>query len=164
MLREIYTGLVQKELDEQVKKVSAFIPYFIDAMQVDEDETLSEDELQNLRTILKCSVVTSVKAMEDDEDGNSMEWEYREINKNTVKATADKLEDIGKFSVWMPRKAANGVKISDISGYYVWATQAGFSCRLEYYLSRIDEYTTGIHIYITEQSYNKGPGSVIGDS
>ena len=160
VLREIYTGLVQKELDEQVKKVSAFIPYFIDAMQVDDDETLSKEELENLRTILKCSVVTSVKAMESEGDDSSKEWEYREINKDIVRTTAEKLENVGKFAVWMPRKAANGVKISDISGYYVWATQAGFSCRLEYYLSRIDEYTTGVHIYITEPSYNKGPGKL----
>ena len=168
VLKEIYTGLEQEEMNEQVRKVSAFVPFFMEALQVDEDESLSEMELENLRIILKCSVVTSVKAGEDEGDDTSTEWDYREINKRIVKETAARLEDLGKFYVWMPRKVTSTVKKSDISGYLEWPTKSGFSCRLEYYLSRINDYTTGVHLYITEPSYSKGAGkqfiSALGDN
>ncbi len=151
-LDEIYSG--KNVSDELIHKISLFMPYFIDALQIDEDEALSEDEIENLKIILKCSVVTSVNASAEENDSESKEWEYRDINKNLVKKTAELLKPVGTFNAWMPRKARDGVKISDISGYHGWTTTAGFDCILEYYLSRIDDYTIGVHLYVSQENTN----------
>jgi hypothetical protein len=55
----------------------------------------------------------------------------------------------------MPRKARDGVKFSDISGWYTWTTEVGFNCTIEYYLSRISEFIIGVSINIT---LNNGRG------
>ena len=99
------------------------IPYFISALQVDEDNALSKEELNNLKVILKCSVVTSVNATTEDPDSDSRDWDYRSKNKELVKETAEKLKNIGNFTAWMPRKARPGVKFSDISGWYTYPKQ-----------------------------------------
>ncbi|MCR5100482.1 MAG: KAP family NTPase [Butyrivibrio sp.] len=151
-LSEIYANTDVSE--ELLHKIVLFMPYFIDALQIDEDDNLSEIELENLKVILKCSVVTSVNANSGEENNESLEWEYRDRNKKLVKETAELLKSIGTFSAWMPRKARDGVKISDISGYYKWNTDAGFDCILEYYLSRIDDFTIGVHIYISQENSN----------
>lgn len=149
VLREIY-GLSPDDVSiDEIEKLQLFIPYFVDALQIDDDGELSEKELNNFRVILKCSVVTSVNATADEADEDSREWDFRGKNKELVKAVAEKLSDIGNFIAWMPRKAREGVKFSDISGYYVWNTGIGFDCCLEYYLSRVNDVTIGVSVFIT---------------
>ena len=148
-LKEIYgIGPEDSSVDE-VDKLRSFIPHFINAIQIDDDSSLSAEELNNFKVILKCSVVTSVNAMAEETESDYRDWDYRNKNKDLVKAAAEKLTDIGKFTPWMPRKARQGVKFSDISGWYNWTTGAGFDCSLEYYLSRINEYTIGVSIHVS---------------
>ena len=148
-LREIY-GLTQpSESNIEIGRIKNFIPYFIDALQVDDDANLSDIELNNLRVILKCSLVTSVNASGEETDTDGREWDYRSRNKALVKEAAEKLKSIGTFTPWMPRKAREGVKFSDISGWYVWDTGAGFDCSIEYYLSRVNEFTIGVSVFLT---------------
>lgn len=153
-LKEIY-GIDVDDNSEEVERLRLFIPYFIDALQIDDDSTLSEEEINNFKVILKCSVVTSVSANTEESESDSKEWDYRNKNKELVKEVATKLVDIGKFTPWMPRKARPGVKFSDISGWYVWRTDAGFECSLEYYLSRISDYVIGVTIGV---ALNQGKG------
>lgn len=121
-LREIY-GLTQpSESNIEIERIKNFIPYFVDALQVDDDVNLSDIELNNLRVILKCSLVTTVSVSGEKADMDGREWDYRNRNKELVKEVAEKLKSIGKFTPWMPRKAREGVKLSDISGWYVWDT------------------------------------------
>ena len=148
-LKEIYGLTNHEESTDELDKLRSFIPYFINALQVDDDKALSEEELANLKVILKCSVVTSVNATTEDPNSESKDWDYRNKNKDLVKETADKLKDVGKFVAWMPRKARPGVKFSDISGWYTWTTVAGFDCTLEYYLSRITEYIIGVNLNVS---------------
>lgn len=148
-LREIYGIDDDQESMREIDRLQAFIPYFVDALQVDECGELSEEELNNFRVILKCSVVTSVNATTEEDDTDARDWDYRNKNKDIVKETADKLADIGKFSAWMPRKAREGIKFSDISGWYTWTTATGFDCTLEYYLSRINDVSIGVTIIIS---------------
>ena len=148
-LKEIYGLAGTEDSTEELERLRLFIPYFISALQVDEDNALSEEELNNFKVILKCSVVTSVNATTEDPDSESRDWDYRNKNKDLVKETADKLAKIGKFTPWMPRKARPGVKFSDISGWYTWSTDAGFDCTLEYYLSRASEFIIGVSIHVT---------------
>ena len=154
-LKEIYGLDESEEPTAELEKAFAYIPYFINALQIDDDGELSEEELNNFRVILKCSVVTSVNASAEETNTDAKEWDYREKNKNLVKETAEKLKNIGKFTPWMPRKARPGVKLSDISGWYAWSTELGFDCNIEYYLSRINEYIIGVSIYVT---LNNGKG------
>ena len=154
-LKEIYGLSTDEEATEEINKLSIFIPYFINALQVDNNSELSEEELNHFRIILKCSIVTSVNAVAEESESNSKEWDYRNKNKGLVKETAEKLEEIGSFNAWMPRKARNGVKFSDISGWYTWTTPANFDCTLEYYLSRISDYIIGVSVGV---SLSQGKG------
>lgn len=157
-LKSIYEETETDDVESQIKKVSCFLPYFLQAIQADQSQNISEEGLQNFRRILKCSAITSVTVNVDNDSESSVEWTYRTINKELAKQTAALLTDIGDFSIWMPRKAKDGVKISDISGYYVWLSPNGFKCQIEFYLSRIDRLTTGVHIKLIEASYKKETG------
>jgi hypothetical protein len=155
-LKEIYGISNDEDTTDEIDKLRSFIPYFINALQVDDEKELSEEELTNFKVILKCSVVTSVNATTEDPNSDSKDWDYRNKNKDLVKETAEKLKKIGNFTAWMPRKARPGVKFSDISGWYTWTTKAGFDCSLEYYLSRISEFIIGVNIHVT---LSNGKGS-----
>lgn len=148
-LKEIYGMDSSDPTTEEIEKVKKFIPHFVDALQVDENTELSEEELNNFDVILKCSVVTSVNASTDEEESDEREWDYRNKNKELVKEVADKLKDIGTFTAWMPRKTIGNVKFSDISGWYLWNTEKGFDCKLEYYLSRVNEHTIGTTLMLS---------------
>ncbi len=154
-LREIYGVMSEDERNDEVDKLKKFIPYFISSLQVDDDLNLSEEELNNFKVILKCSIVTSVNATSEGSDSDSKEWEYRNKNKDLVKAAAEQLKDIGKFTPWMPRKARYGIKFSDISGWYTWTTIRGFDCTLEYYLSRVNDYIITVDLKV---SLSQGKG------
>lgn len=148
-LREIYNLSQDDDRSEEINRLHLFIPHFINALQVDDDSAISEEELNNFRIILKCSIVTSVNAMADEPASDGKDWEYRNKNKDLVKEVAARLTDIGQFRPWMPRKARAGVKFSDISGWHTWATAAGFDCTLEYYLTRISDFIIGVNIHVT---------------
>ncbi|MCR5248971.1 MAG: KAP family NTPase [Lachnospiraceae bacterium] len=148
-IKEIYGADSEGNLFGEIQKLKSFMPYFERALQTDSSGSLTAAEVASFKAILKCSMVTSVNAKEEEIDSDSREWEYRNINKELVKEAAEKLKDIGSFSAWMPRKAREGVKFSDISGWYSWNTAAGFTCTLEYYLSRVSEYIIGVDLNIT---------------
>ena len=148
-LKEIYGLTPSQNTNDEVDRVKKFLPHFFDTLQVDSDKGLSSDELHNFSVILKCSVVTSVNIDNGNLVTNKTDWGYRTKNKELVKETAAKLTDIGKFNTWMPRKEREGVKLSDISGWYTWNTKFGFDVSLEYYLSRISEYTIAVNVYIS---------------
>ena len=153
-LKEIY-GKSAKDCELEVEHAKMFIPYLLESLQTDDSMGLSVDELNNFKIILKCSTVTSVSAKGEEQDSTAKEWEYRDKNKYLVKETAAKLSDIGKFSAWMPRKAHDGIKFSDISGWHVWTTAAGFNCTLDYYLTRTSDYIIRVDLRIT---LNQGKG------
>ena len=155
VLREIYGINEKEESGEEINRLKQFLPHFINALQVDDDYSLSEEELNNLRVILKCSIVTSVNAQTEETESDSKEWEYRNRNKDLVKEVAEKLTKIGKFTPWMPRKERPGVRFSDISGWYTWGTEAGFDCTLEYYLSRVSDFIIGVSVIL---SLSQGKG------
>ncbi|SEQ39980.1 KAP family P-loop domain-containing protein [Lachnospiraceae bacterium NE2001] len=166
-LREIYGMAADESLTAEMDKLRKFIPFFISALQVDENRELSEQELYFFMAIIRSSLVTSLKANSQESELNSEEWEYRYKNKSLVKATAEQLKDIGQFTMWMPRKAREGVKFSDISGSYTWNTSVGFDCCLEFYLSRITEYIIGVNINISlkhGKGYEKTFLNVLGDN
>lgn len=157
-LESIYTETQMDNMEKLVQKTSNFLPYFLQAVQLERMDDFSENSLRSLLTILKCSAVTSVSATANGELDDSIGWEYRNTNRELAKQTIALLADIGQFRIWQPRKAKDGVKMSDASGYYVWTSSVGFRCQIEFYLSRIDSLTTGVHIKLVEASYKKDIG------
>lgn len=149
VLKEIYGLNIIDSTTDEIEKARKFMPYFVKALQMDDDMDLSENELNYFRMILKCSVVTSVNAFSAKSDTNEQEWEYRNTNKELAKGTANRLSDIGVFKLWMPRKERDGVKFSDISGRYIWNCDMGFDCAIEYYLSRINERIIGVSVFVS---------------
>lgn len=93
-------------------------------------------------------------------------WDYRYRNKDFVKKTAELLTDIGEFSIWMPRKEHDDVKLYDISGYYTFELDGGLSITLEYYITRKDESHIAVHLYITnhEKAFRKEFFIALGDN
>ena len=148
VLQEIYADVKKDNLEQKIKKLSSFIPYFVQSLKTDDSEELSEKELQNLRVILKCSVITSVNAGNQN-DTSDLVWNYRDANKQLAKKTASLLAEIGDFAIWLPRKEREGIHLYDVSGYFTWILDAGFRCTLEYYLSRIDGSSICVHIYVS---------------
>lgn len=157
-MESIYAETEAADKDKLVKKASGFLPYFLQAIRLDQADDLFEKGLQNFRAILKCAAVTSVAGNTDNGSDNSAEWAYRNTNKELAKRTMALLADIGAFTLWLPRKARAGVKFSDVSCYYIWTSPVGFKCQIEFYLSRIDNLTTGVHIKLIEASYKKDTG------
>ena len=148
-LKEIYGLAPTDNPTVEIEKVRKFLPHFTNTLQVDSEKGISAEELNNFRSILKCSVVTSVNAFTGGAESTGYDWEYRNKNKELVKGTAAQLAEIGKFKPWMSRKEREGIKFSDISGTYTWGTDLGFDVSLEYYLSRISKYIIGVSIIIS---------------
>lgn len=114
-LKDFYPDDDEDTAAKKVRKLSMFIPYFINSLKANKDEELTDEQICTLNVILKCSTVTSVNSV-DEEQGTNSVWDYRYRNKDFVKKTAELLTDIGEFSIWMPRKEHDDVKLYDISG------------------------------------------------
>ena len=147
-LKEIYGIDPDGETTPEIERIRSFIPFFISALQVDDDYTLSDVELSNFKAIIKSSVVTSVGTSADNSEEESRDWEFRYKNKDIAKEASGKLSNIGTFIIWQPRKERDGIKFSDVSGYYSFSTKAGFSCTLEYYLSKINDSEVGVGVFV----------------
>lgn len=142
-------------IDKTVKRLSRFMVYFIESLQIDDDESLSEEELSNLSYILKCSLVTSVSDGEEDTN-RDQEFEWRYINKEYAKALQTCLSDLpagedAVSKIWMPRKAnsESDVRISDASWYYSWEQLSDTNVTFECYFSRENDHIINIHFYLS---------------
>ena len=152
-LKDFYPDDDEETASKKARKLAAFIPEFIRALKSNSDDELTnveltDEEINTLNVILKCSAITSVNSIEDNQESNS-EWEYRNTNRNLAKKTAQLLSDIGEFSIWIPRKEKSGVKLYDVSGYYSWVLPSGFKVSLDYYLTRKDPLHIGVNILIS---------------
>lgn len=150
-IKEIYDEKDNVKLSQEISRVTAFMPYFINALQVDTDENLSDAEIENLRKILKSSLVTSVSNTAGEGDESAV-WAERDADRNIVKNTAALLTDIGEFRIWLPRKEREGVRLSDADGYYCWTASSGFDIKLEFYVSRLNTYEVGVSLFVTNNS------------
>ncbi|MGM9551691.1 MAG: P-loop NTPase fold protein [Clostridia bacterium] len=151
-LQEIFAE--EREIIENAKyyaKLKKFIGYFYKALQSDDDMAISETELNNLQSVLVCSSIVSVN--DNDETSDNDEMSLRHSNKRIVEQVNSYLSDLCQMKVWLPRKAREGVKISDVSSYTVLKTKENLDFQLEYYLSRKDKNSIGVYIIM----YNKSP-------
>lgn len=136
VIKDIFEDESLPENDSRyTNRLKRFVVFFYKAIQNDDDDKISESELANLQSVLKCSSVVSVSENEDNANSDS-DWSYRYANKDLAVKINTKLSDIGPLKLWLPRKAREGVKISDVSSYVMLSSKAGFDFSLEYYLSR----------------------------
>lgn len=154
-LMEVGSDDAIRDVDKTVRRLSRFMGYFIDALQIDDDKNLSEEELANLSNILKCSLVTSVSG-EDEDMGRDQDLEWRYANKEYAKSLQNYLSDlpVGENAVskiWMPRKAnyEEGERLSDISWYYSWRQKYDTSVNFDCGFSRENSYTINVNFCIT---------------
>ena len=117
-----------------LNKLKRFALYFIKSIQSDNDDRISESELLNLQSVLKCSTVVSVS--EEDSESNTSDWDDRYKNRKIAEEINERLSDLGNLKIWLPRKAREGVKISDVSAGMMFSAKQGFDFLFEYYLSR----------------------------
>lgn len=101
--------------DNEIMRISLFMKKFIDAIQIDDDVNISEDELDNLRNILHFSTVTSVSDNNSQENKSDDDWHYRYANKDVVSKINDRLSSACRlnFRIWQPRKNSGFRRISE---------------------------------------------------
>ena len=103
--------------DDEIMRISLFMKKFIDAIQIDDDENISDEEIDNLRNILHFSTITSVSNNNSQEDKSDDDWHYRYVNKDIVSKLNDRLRsELGlNFRIWQPRKNNSFRRISETS-------------------------------------------------
>ena len=103
--------------DDEIMRISLFMKKFIDAIQIDNDKNISEEEIDNLRNILHFSTITSVSDNNSQEDKSDDDWHYRYVNKDIVSKLNDRLRsELGlEFRIWQPRKNNVFRRISETS-------------------------------------------------
>ena len=103
--------------DDEMMRISLFMKKFIDAIQIDDDANISDEEIDNLRNILHFSTITSVSDNNSQEDKSDDDWHYRYVNKDIVSKLNDRLRrELGlEFRIWQPRKNNSFRRISETS-------------------------------------------------
>lgn len=133
-----------------MNRLNDFISYFYQSLQNDDDyDKISEGELADLQSVLKCSSVISLG--EEESIDSSSESEDRYKNRMIAKKVNEQLSDLGNLKLWIPKKARGGVKRSDISAHLYFTAKNNFDFTLEYYLSRVPDGRITVYLMI----YNK---------
>lgn len=103
--------------DNEIMRISLFMKKFIDAIQMDDDANISDEEIDNLKNILHFSTITSVSDNNSQADKSDDDWHYRYVNKDIVSNLNDRLRsELGlEFRIWQPRKNNNFRRISETS-------------------------------------------------
>lgn len=103
--------------DDEIMRISLFMKKFVDAIQIDDNENISDEEIDNLRNILHFSTITSVSNNNSQEDKSDDDWHYRYVNKDIVSKLNDRLRsELGlEFRIWQPRKNNSFRRISETS-------------------------------------------------
>ena len=141
------------DTDKEIKSIVSFMKKFLVAIQQDDNNEISDNEIATLRSVIKCSMVTSVS--ETQEEQEDIERQYRYENRKLAERAETVLKSkYGEFKRWLPKKAREGVKISDVSYSKVFATKYGIDISLEYYLKRINSNSVSVTISIYDKSSN----------
>lgn len=150
LFRMIRNDSDDEHLDAWVKRICDFMTLFVQAIQLDDDPSVSEEELLVLEKVLNCSRLTSVTGSEEDAE-TDRERAYRWSNRSLGKIITAKLAQFGRVRLWMPRKVRAGVKLSDAACLCRLQTPTGLDYQLGCYLSREQEYIN-VTLFIQDKS------------
>lgn len=155
VIKDIFEDDSLPENDSRyTNRLKRFIVFFYKAIQNDNDDKISESELANLQSVLKCSSVVSVNS-EEDNTTNQSEMDIRHNNKAIAVKINNALSDIGSFKTWQPRTAHDDVKISDVSSTLMLTSKAGFDFSLVYYLSSVKSGEIVVYLMLYNKSSHK---------
>jgi hypothetical protein len=142
--------------DKKIHELARFMPNFVEALQIDDNAELSQEEIENMTKILKCSLVTSL-GTEAEDTSTDLEYEYRNANKEYAKEVMNNLKgaqgiDLSGLKLWLPRKAHDdkGIRFSDVSIFYNFdAPAVGCPLTFECYFHRKNDQLIDVRYYIS---------------
>lgn len=143
--------------DDEIMRISLFMKKFVDAIQIDDDENISDEEIDNLRNILHFSTITSVSNNNSQEDKSDDDWHYRYVNKDIVSKLNDRLRsELGlEFRIWQPRKNNSFRRISETSSLLPMC-EKNVNFELDFYLKTDYAIKT---IFLNFVLYSKKPST-----
>lgn len=143
----------EDDIDTYVKKVARFMKCFAEAIQMDNDDMISDEEVEILKKILKCSSVTSVGTDTEDRSDEADRRHKRE-NKQLQREINNLISDIvcradpQEMFTWSSRSNKGNQKYADVSTYLYYRTKYGFRMTFEYYLCRESENCIVVHLRV----------------
>lgn len=143
----------EENTDFYIKKVARFMKCFAEAIQMDDDSTISDEEIENLKNILRCSSVTSVGTDTNDESDEADRRHKRE-NKQLQKEVNSLISNIASTAepqelyTWSSRSNRGDQKYADVSTYVYYRAKYGFRMTFEYYLCRENEETISLSLRV----------------
>ncbi len=143
----------EENADVYIKKVARFMSCFVETIQMDEDDEISDKEIENLKNILRCSSVTSVGTDTNDES-DEVDRRYKKENKSLQKEVNSLLTEIvsnaepQEIYSWSSRSNKRNQKYADVSSYVYYQTKFGFRMTLDIYISRENMDTVALSLFI----------------
>ena len=127
---------------------------FIAALQIDDDEALSEEEIRNLSVMLQSSTVTSIGSESNAESDNG--YAKRMFNKGIIDNVISKLADINdKKKRYMPN-SKNNVWSSYVSMVIEFESKNNLWMHFECGIEFVDDNNIGISMYLYSYSNRRG--------
>lgn len=151
LIRIIADG--EDDLDVYIKRVVRFMKCFVEAIQMDNDCQISEEEIETLKKILKYSSVTSVGTDTEDRS-DEMDRRHKRENKQLQHEINGLISNIidnaesRELYTWSSRSNRGSQKYADVSTYLYYKTIYGFRMTFEYYLCRENEDTVVVHLRV----------------
>ncbi len=107
------------------RQIAGFAAMFLAALQLDEAEEISEDEIANLKSLLSLTALTAVASEvgSSSSTATEAEWESRRRNRRIVKSSNDQLSRQYPeivFSVYQANRTSVDTWFSDATGYTRW--------------------------------------------
>ena len=143
----------EDDADMYIKKVVRFMKCFAEAIQIDGNKEISDEEVETLKKILRCSSVTSVGADTED-NSDEVDRRHKRENKQLQREVNELLSDIvnnadpQELFTWSSRSNRGTKKYADVSTYVYYRTKYGFRMTFEYYLCRENENTIVLHLRV----------------
>ena len=145
---------LQPEQTDKIQRVQLFMQKFIAALQIDDDEALSEEEIRNLSVMLQSSTVTSIGSESNAESDNG--YAKRMFNKGIIDNVMSKLADINdKKRRYMPN-SKNNVWSSYVSMVIEFESKNNLWMHFECGIEFVDDNNIGISMYLFSYSNRRG--------
>ena len=151
LIRIIADG--EDDLDVYIKRVVRFMKCFVEAIQMDNDCQISEEEIETLKRILKYSSVNSV-GTDTEYISDEMDRRHKRENKQLQHEINGLISNIidnaesRELYTWSSRSNRGSQKYADVSTYLYYKTIYGFRMTFEYYLCRENEDTVVVHLRV----------------
>lgn len=144
-----------EELRETLKKLPAFMKYFVSAIKTTTSDELSDKEVGYLREILKRSTITSV-TIDNQTEAEKQAINRKQTNRKLVQAVNKLLEvkQVGKFIIPQAESSSDGIILTHAVGYCLYAVDDK-KYQVRYVLDYTAENKISLSIYLN--GYKQDP-------